>query len=46
MITVVDTDALLGLFISQDVHHTNALELLERLVLLGADTVILPTTLS
>ena len=46
MITVVDTDALLGLFIPQDVHHIHALELLERLVHLEAETLILPTTLS
>lgn len=45
MTTVIDTDALLGLFNPVDVHHRRTLVLMERLKERSCEIVILPTTL-
>ncbi len=46
MTTVVDTDALLGLFVVQDVHHVVARQIMQELAKRKAALVIPPTTLS
>lgn len=45
MNTLIDTDALLGLFNIGDPHHKTATFLAKRLVKKGINTLLLPTTL-
>lgn len=44
MITVVDTDALLGIAYAEDGHHVHATNLLEMFVAASAQLILLPTT--
>ncbi len=46
MNTIVDTDALVGLFNTRDVHNKEASRIFEELNKRGVTTLILPTTLS
>src|SRR6266480_826246 len=46
MDTIVDTDALVGLFNTRDAHNKEASRIFEELNKRGVTTLILPTTLS
>lgn len=46
MNALIDTDALLGLFNPQDIHHQTAVSLAEKIFATGTNIFILPTTLS
>ncbi len=46
MNTIVDTDALVGLFDIRDVHNEEAQRIFEELTRQGINTLLLPTTLS
>lgn len=45
MNTLIDTDALLGLFNTADPHHKTATALAKKLAKKGVNTLLLPTTL-
>lgn len=46
MNTLIDTDALLGLFNIDDFHHKNAVLITKKLAKKGVNTLLLPTTLA
>lgn len=46
MNTIIDTDTLLGLFNSNDIHHTSAVDLTKKALEKGINIFLLPTTLS